>query len=124
MLSFHERSQVTIPRLRRSRNEISFASPRGPALQGESAAASSFSPTVSLLRRSPFSLSNAQPVGSSLFQFSLRFEKNAPVRIRHEGVYRKDFVTGRYYSVFSFHTSHGGTSYRCKPLPNDPPCTG
>lgn len=29
MLSFRERSQVTIPGLRRSRNEISFASPRG-----------------------------------------------------------------------------------------------
>lgn len=96
-------------------------SQRTRASRGECRGLSSFSPTVSLLRRSPFSLSNVQPVGSSLFQFSLRFEKNAPVRIRHEGVYRKDFVTGRYYSVFPFQTSHGGTSYRCKPLLNDLP---
>lgn len=96
---FNERSQVTIPRLRRFRNEISFASPRGGGVSRGFAAPSLF---IS------FSYPAAQPVASSSsssssnFLFvSFRGEGKPRLGIRHQGVYRKDFVTGRYYSAFS-----------------------
>lgn len=70
MLSFQERSQVTILRLRRCRNEISFASPRGSRVsRREGHAIFSFLYYRSLSLRPVFLL-------SSLFQFSLRFEEN------------------------------------------------
>lgn len=99
MLSFRERSQVTIPGLRRSRNEISFASPRGARFRTSARAdlfplgASSSFPAAS------------PPVGEppwrgrhlrSLPIFSSFREKRREVR--HQGVYRKDLVVGRYYS--------------------------
>ena len=70
MLSFRERSQVTIPGLRRSRNEISFASPRGAARVSGRERISSACTAASSSHR-------LEPVASSLFQFSLRFEKSS-----------------------------------------------
>lgn len=98
MLSFRERSQVTIPGLRRSRNEISFASPRGARFR-TSARADLFPLGASS------SFPAAPPVGEppwrgrrlrSLPIFSSFREKRREVR--HQGVYRKDLVVGRYYS--------------------------
>lgn len=99
MLSFRERSQVTIPGLRRSRNEISFASPRGTAraFQGESRSLPGLRAGVSSIPPPP-----PPPVGTSRLQslpiFSSFREKQREVR--HQGVHRKerDLVAGRYYS--------------------------
>lgn len=103
MPPFHEPSQVTIPRLRRFRNEISFASPRGGGV-------SRGFPAL------PFSYPAAQPVASSSSSLpifsSFRFEeRESRLGIRHQGVCRKDFVTERYYSAFSNATSERLSRY-------------
>lgn len=93
MLSFHERSQVTIPRLRRSRNEISFASPRGTArFKGAHGGA------FLLFLRRLFLLSIAQPVASSNFLFVSRRtlgrdtpRGSLPERFRHGTILFRPF---------------------------------
>lgn len=80
MLSFRERSQVTIPGLRRSRNEISFASPRGARVSGRTREQISFPGAAPPLASPVASVGEPPwrrpPRLSSLFQFSLRLEKS------------------------------------------------
>ena len=101
MLSFHEPESSNNSRdYGRCRNEISFASPRGTGAPLRAFQEARGGPThTSSSSSSSFFFFRAQPVASSNFLFVSRREQ-AEAGIRHQGVYGKDFVTGRYYSVF------------------------